>query len=226
MVYRKRTASRRASPRAAKRIVRAAGPMDRRLFVDTDKTDALFSPRNWIPATVAAGHDTTSLFTAVDYGEQALAFREKIRISTINHRAFFRSVESAGDNFTTYFIYWWYYIAGVADHQAITSSQLSPWSATNQDAYAALANVRTLKRGRLQLNGYNFSVAPTPGVRGALNDYNGKELVTRFKKKLWLKEDEGLYFGHQWWTLIRQGTIAGSGGVSGNLDTLIRWQRY
>lgn len=215
------------SPTTAKRIVRKAGPMDRRLFTDTDRTDALFLPRTWIPAAGANGQDDISLFTPADYDELALSHREKIRISTLEMRSIWsRLGVTENDHASETSVMWWVYIATAADFQAITAGGITPWSSTTSSDYAQFSKIRTLKRGRFKLASATLATLVNNGTWANSRSVSYKDLYIRFRKKLWLTENEQLCFSYRWWHVLQDGTSPGVPAVSGNLDTLIRWQRY
>jgi len=221
--------NRAPSASAAKRIVKKAGPMDRRLFTDTDRTDGTLHPRTWIPSGSggSTGQDDISLFTPADYGEVALTFRERIRISTLEMRSQWNMLPSIEtDHQVQRAVMWWVYIATAADFQAITASGIGPWSSTTSADYAEFAKVRTLKRGRFSMFDQQQSVLRNNGTWKGSANAGRKDLFIRFKKKLWLMENEQLCFSYRWWSVLQGGTSAGLAAVNGSLDTLIRWARY
>lgn len=221
--------TRTPSTAIAKRIVRKAGPMDRRLFVDTDRTDAISLPRTWISsgAGAATGQESISLFTPADYDEQALSHREKVRISTLQMQSlWFNQPATETDHASHTTVMWWVYIATAADFQAISAGDIGPWSSTTQADYAQFSKIRTLKRGRFRLARQQHTTMLNNGSWVNSRNNMSKDLNIRFKKRLWLVESEQLCFSYRWWTVLHTGTAAGIPSVLGSLDTLIRWQRF
>lgn len=216
----------------AKKIVRKAGPQDRRLFTETDRTNALYAPKTWIGGAAGTGLGALNLFAPVDYEESTLSHRERVRISSIEMRGIFEANTASSPGHVSHtHIMWFIFKASTTTADRILTGIQSPWASdfsedfANQDAFI-------MKRGRFSLlHTDNAALATTgPGTTLASNALAmgrfRKDLYIKFRKKHWIREEQNILFYYQWWRVIRQGVLGGAGPVIGSHDCLVRWQRY
>lgn len=211
--------------RSATAIVKKAGPQDKRAFADTDRSVAVYAPRTWISsgAANATGIARVTLFGSADWEDNAGAGKERVKVTSLEHRCIFMANGVSPNDWARRHIMWWL-VKG--DNDKLTdmiNTVTTPWDTANTlDYMTEYGAVHTLRRGRFMLD----QVTNASTTSHAMWNSHKDMVILRRKKPFWLRENESVTFFYMWWTTLVTGLAAGLGSVIGSNDTLIRHSRY